>query len=84
MLSKTYYAQNHADIIGLGLYYTFSFSKNYDGLLEYLLYSDFSFCYQSHHVEDIIWLYTEDVINTAMRHLLALFNLVLLNKAQQN
>ena len=48
-------------------YYTFNYSKgNYDGLHEYLLYSDFSFCFQSHNVE-AVWLYIEDVINTAMR-----------------
>ena len=48
-------------------YYTFNYSKeNYDGLHEYLMYSDFSFCSQSHNVE-AVWLYIEDVINTAMR-----------------
>ena len=30
------------------------------------MYSDFSFCSQSHNVE-AVWLYIEDVINTAMR-----------------
>ena len=51
----------------ISCYYIFNYSKgNYDGLHEYLMYSDFSFCSQSHNVE-AVWLYIEDVINTAMR-----------------